>query len=307
MRVPRTRRDPTSDEDPRTPDTFVTADSHWWDGSQIYGSDERFAAAVRAGEDGNLRIDPDGLAARSRRARRPERRGGNLGRAAPHTLFMLEHNAICDRLRRAYPGWSDDRLYNTARLINAALMAKIHTTEWTPAIIAHPTTRYAMRATWSGIAGARLGRRLGHLGSGELLSGIPGSKTDHHTAPYSLTEEFVAVYRMHPLLPDEFEFRSLADDELLEQRSFPSSVRFTPGGGWKRSASRTRCTRSGSHIRGRSRCTTTHASSSTWSVPTAPAWTSRPPTSCASASAESPATTSSGACFGYGRRRRSRS
>ena len=100
-------------------------------------------------------------------------------------------------------------------------MAKIHTTEWTPAIIAHPTTRYAMRATWSGIAGARLGRRLGHLGSGELLSGIPGSKTDHHTAPYSLTEEFVAVYRMHPLLPDEFEFRSLADDELLEQRSFP--------------------------------------------------------------------------------------
>ena len=224
MAIPRTRRDPTSDEDARTPDTFVTADSHWWDGSQIYGSDERFAAAVRAGEDGKLRIGADGLPPRELE-RLVDLSGvaGNfwVGLALLHTLFTLEHNAICDRLRREYPGWSDDRLYDKARLINAALMAKIHTTEWTPAIIANPTTKYAMRATWSGIVGERLGRRLGHLGSGELLSGIPGSRTDHHGVPYSLTEEFVAVYRMHPLLPDEFSFRSATDDELLEQRPFP--------------------------------------------------------------------------------------
>jgi hypothetical protein len=224
MAIPRTRRDPTSDEDARTPDTFVTADSHWWDGSQIYGSDERFAAAVRAGEDGKLRIGADGLPPRELE-QLVDLSGvaGNfwVGLALLHTLFTLEHNAICDRLRREYPAWSDDRLYDKARLINAALMAKIHTTEWTPAIIAHPTTKYAMRATWSGIVGERLGRRLGHLGSGELLSGIPGSRTDHHGVPYSLTEEFVAVYRMHPLLPDEFSFRSATDDELLEQRPFP--------------------------------------------------------------------------------------
>lgn len=30
-----------------------------------------------------------------------------------------------------------------------------------------------------------------------------------------LTEEFVSVYRMHPLLPDEFIFRSTADDQIL--------------------------------------------------------------------------------------------
>jgi hypothetical protein len=223
MAIPRTRRDPTSDQDPRTPDTFVTDDSHWWDGSQVYGSDERFAAAARSREDGKLRIE-DGLPPRDLEAL-VDLSGvaGNfwVGLALLHTLFALEHNAICDRLRREFPGWSDDRLYNTARLINAALMAKIHTTEWTPAIIAHPTTRYAMRVTWSGIAGERLGRRVGHLGSGDLVSGIPGSKTDHHGVPYSLTEEFVAVYRMHPLLPDEFSFRSVAADELLEERTFP--------------------------------------------------------------------------------------
>src|SRR5262245_1264426 len=224
MTIPRARRDPTSDQDPRTPDTFDTADTHWRDGSQIYGSDPRFAAALRAGEDGKLRIGSDGLPPRDL-DRFVDLSGvaGNfwVGLALLHTLFMLEHNAICDRLRREFPTWSDDQLYDKARLINVAVMAKIHTTEWTPAIIAHPTTRYAMRATWSGIVGERLRRRFGHLGSGDVLSGIPGSKTDHHDVPYSLTEEFVAVYRMHPLLPDDFSFRSAAGDELLEERTFP--------------------------------------------------------------------------------------
>jgi hypothetical protein len=144
-----------------------------------------------------------------------------VGLALLHTLFTLEHNAICDRLRREFPSWSDDRLYHKARLINAALMAKIHTTEWTPAIIAHPTSRYALRATWYGIVGKRLGTRLGHLGSGDVLSGIPGSETNHHGVPYSLTEEFVAVYRMHPLIPDEFSFRSVVGDEPLAKWTFP--------------------------------------------------------------------------------------
>jgi heme/copper-type cytochrome/quinol oxidase subunit 1 len=38
------------------------------------------------------------------------------------------------------------KLFQKARLINAALIAKIHTLEWSPAIIAHPTTVYAHNA-----------------------------------------------------------------------------------------------------------------------------------------------------------------
>jgi hypothetical protein len=224
MRIARTRRDPLSDEDPTTPPTFATEDSHWWDGSQIYGSTEPIATAVRSGEDGKLRVGPDGLLPRDLDDHMDLAGvAGNfwVGLGLLHTLFTLEHNAICDALRTDYPTWSDDRLYDKARLINAALMAKIHTTEWTPAIIAHPTTRYAMRATWWGVVGERIGRRVGHLGGGETLSGIPGSKTDHHGVPYSLTEEFVAVYRLHPLLPDQFTFRSVDDHTLLEERPFP--------------------------------------------------------------------------------------
>jgi Animal haem peroxidase len=219
MRIARTRRDP-SHRDDGTPPTYVTADSHWWDGSQIYGSDAAFARAIRSGEGGKLRLDPDGQLPRDLDDK-IDLAGvaGNfwLGLALLHTLFSHEHNAICDRLAETHPELDDDALYAKARLVNAALMAKIHTVEWTPAIIAHPTTRYAMRANWYGILGKRLGKRS----KNEVLGGIPGSATNHHGVPYSLTEEFVAVYRMHPLLPDDFTFRSVATDEVLEERTFP--------------------------------------------------------------------------------------
>jgi hypothetical protein len=134
---------------------------------------------------------------------------------------MLEHNAICDRLRREYPSWTDDQLHDKARLINAALMAKIHTVEWTPALIAHPATAFASHGNWWGVLGELRGGRRGRFSAGEVLTGIPGSRTDHHGVPYSLTEEFVAVYRMHPLLPDDFDFRSVEDDRLLKSLTFP--------------------------------------------------------------------------------------
>jgi hypothetical protein len=223
MHIPRTRRDPTHTGN-GSPPTFVTADSHWWDGSQIYGSRREFTDKLRAHEEGKLRFDPTGLLPRDlEEGLDLSDVAGNfwIGLGVLHTLFSLEHNAICDALRAEHPSWSDDELFTHARLVNAALMAKIHTVEWTPAIIAHPTTRYAMNANWWGLMGERFRKRFGRLGSSEVLSGIPGSPTNHHGVPYSLTEEFVAVYRMHPLLPDEFVFRSVQNDEVLQERTFP--------------------------------------------------------------------------------------
>jgi hypothetical protein len=218
MQIERTRSDP-SDRDDGTPPTYVTADSHWWDGSQIYGSDPKVARALRTGSDGKLRLDPDGQLPRDL-DQHIDLKGvaGNfwLGLALLHTLFTHEHNAICDRLRAEHPTWTDDELFSRARLINAALMAKIHTVEWTPALITHPTTKYAMKANWYGV----LGKTLGKNSRNEVLGGIPGSEVDHHGVPYSLTEEFVAVYRMHALIPDDFTFRSIEDDHELEKRTF---------------------------------------------------------------------------------------
>jgi len=101
------------------------------------------------------------------------------------------------------------------------LMAKIHTVEWTPAIIAHPTSQAAMRVDWWGLVGKRVVRRFGHFSRWDLLTGTPGSKKNHNGAPYTLTEEFTAVYRLHPLSPDEFTFRSPDDDRVLAEHTFP--------------------------------------------------------------------------------------
>jgi hypothetical protein len=221
MEIQRTRKDPSSD--PSGPPTFVTADTHWWDASQIYGSDPAFARAIRSGDCGRLRITPQGLLPEDVEAH-VDLRGvaGNfwVGLALLHALFMLEHNAICERLHAEYPELDDDGLYEKARLVNAALMAKIHTIDWTPAIIAHPTTVRALRANWFGILGERFDKLFGRRTRLELVHGIPGSKKELCGVPYSLTEEFVGVYRMHPLIPDEYEFRALADDSLLQQRTF---------------------------------------------------------------------------------------
>ena len=48
-----------------------------------------------------------------------------------------------------------------------------------------------------------------------MIGGIVGSDQEHHAAPYSITEEFVSVYRLHPLLPDDYELRVHRDGALI--------------------------------------------------------------------------------------------
>ena len=222
MKIERTRPDPDYDPASGQPPTYITDDSHWWDGSQVYGTGDEMVALLR-GENGKLRLDPDGMLPADLDSK-IDLTGvaGNfwLGLGLLHTLFTHEHNAIVDMLQQNYPGLSEDEVYDKARLINAALMAKIHTVEWTPAVISHPTTKLAMNANWWGLAGERLTRRFGRLSGSDVISGIPGSGTDHHGIPYSLTEEFVGVYRMHPLLPDDFTFTSLETNEVLAELTF---------------------------------------------------------------------------------------
>ena len=223
MRIPRARIDPTWPDD-GTPPTFASNDTHWWDGSQIYGSDPAFAAAIRSGEGGTLRVGPDGLPPSELDAHVDlSDVAGNfwVGLALLHGLFMMEHNAICEMLRREHPSWTDDQLFAKARLINVALMAKIHTVEWTPAIIAHPTSQLAMRVDWWGLVGERAIRRFGRFSRWDVLTGVPGSKKNHHHVPYALTEEFTAVYRLHPLIPDEYTFRDPAGGGIVAELEFP--------------------------------------------------------------------------------------
>ena len=219
MRVMRTRPDPTAPPGGNHPPTHTNTGTPWWDGSQIYGTTPEQQQFIRTGQDGKLRVDSGGLPPIPDDPATDPRLvpGFWLGLLMMQTLFTREHNSICDRLRAEYPHWPEDEIYQRARLVNTALIAKIHTVEWTPAVISHPTTKIAMRANWWGLAGERVHRMFGRLSASEIISGIPGSPTEHFGVPYSLTEEFVAVYRMHPLVPDDYALRSSADDRPLMQ------------------------------------------------------------------------------------------
>ncbi len=225
MRIERTPADPTrTPEEDRAgvPPAYINTQSHWWDGSGVYGCDDATCAALRTHRDGKLKTD------RGRLPLDPETglsiTGFNdnwwIGLGLMHTLFTLEHNAIADRLKREYPGWTDEQLYQTARLINAALMAKIHTVEWTPAILPNPVMQIAMNANWWGLESERVNKAFGRLSDDEVLSGIPGSPTEHNGAPFTLTEEFASVYRLHPLIPDDITITSLKTGKVLKELQF---------------------------------------------------------------------------------------
>lgn len=251
MMIRKTRPDPTRDYQKeqqenggrlRYPPTYVNAETHWWDASQIYGSNaetitklrtfyelegDRYVATDRLVPHGklflghnDLRLDPTEL------GNALTGFAGNwwAGLSILHTVFVREHNAICDRLRLEYPYWHGDTIFAKARMINAALMAKIHTVEWTPAILAHPALQIAMNANWWGLETERLYRSIGRLSENEAFGGIPLSGVDHSGADYCLTEEFVSVYRMHPLIPDELEVRAVADGRTLAKFKMEDGV-----------------------------------------------------------------------------------
>ncbi len=251
MEVQRTHEDPSrSTADAHLPDTYQNVNTHWWDGSQLYGSSKQQNDLVREFSDGKLKVTSANSLPTDYLTGIPVT-GFNdnwwLGLSMMHQLFTREHNAIADMLKTNNPDQSDQWIYDKARLINAALMAKIHTVEWTPAIIANPVTEKAMYTNWWGISGNRENRddiqqEFENLAAAiqakdtfvtkvlginpelsealddaafieHALGGLVGSRQpDNAGTPYTLTEEFVEVYRMHPLMRDNIDIYDIGSN-----------------------------------------------------------------------------------------------
>ena len=195
----------------------------------------------------------------------------SIGLSFLHTVFVREHNAIVNAFRKharenpdadsglrnperptepiAYGKISNDELFEIARLIVAAEIAKIHTIEWTPQLLYDEPLYIGMNANWSGVfkddelaskVTQRIVRKLADSSNPKLanqffsaLSAGPGifgagsdlaypeninSGANHFGTPFNFPEEFVSVYRLHPLAPDMIEFRELSDPNKIARR-----------------------------------------------------------------------------------------
>ena len=121
MRVPKTPVDPPTVANSNRPPAYVNKNSHWWDGSNIYGSTKAEQDILRTGKDGKIKVQDDG------RLFFDETTGTEItgsrdnlwvGLSLLHSLFAREHNAICDMLKAEHADWDDQRLFQQARLIN---------------------------------------------------------------------------------------------------------------------------------------------------------------------------------------------
>ena len=161
MTVPATSLAATADGDNGRPAAFTNVETHWWDASQIYGSSDDRIKAVRtvAGQgvlpNGKLVLDDRGLLPVDSPSgvKDLELAGVNanwwIGLSVLHTLFAREHNAVVDRLKVDFPTASGEWLFGKARLVVSALLAKIHTVEWSHGIAPSWPMPMATRGTCS--------------------------------------------------------------------------------------------------------------------------------------------------------------
>ncbi len=145
-----------------------------------------------------------------------------------------------------YRDVTSDELFEIGRLVIAAEIAKIHTIEWTTQLLYDEPLHLAMNANWSGLFGNHAGvtRALetvisnlkksdtpdknaswySVLASGPGIVGLGSDKPDinggvnHFGSPFNFPEEFITVYRLHPMVPDLIEFRELSRPNAIKYK-----------------------------------------------------------------------------------------
>jgi len=145
-------------DNPRQHVNRITA---FLDLSNVYGSDEYRATWLRTLEDGKLKTSKGGkmlpwntmdgdfnspldanapfMADDTRSLIKLYVAGDIRANENPlliayHTLFVREHNRLCELEKIKHPGWNDERLYQAARKKNIAAYQKIIFDEWLPAL-----------------------------------------------------------------------------------------------------------------------------------------------------------------------------
>lgn len=195
----------------------INENSHFWDGSQIYKDSLRLkdgSGKLKMGDDGYLPLKDD----KEDVGNGPNRWYGIM---LLHLLFTKEHNYICDQLKSKFPHYNENMLYDTARLIITALIAKIHTIEWTPTILGNNITSKSQHLVYYGILGKKFKQKF-NTGIPFLSGYIQGPFIDNGIN-FSHIEEFTSVYRMHSLFPENITIQNdiiSLNDTILDKSKY---------------------------------------------------------------------------------------
>ena len=123
----------------------VNAITAYIDASQVYGSDEERALALRALDDtGRLKTSAGTLLPMDATAAFVAgdiRVNEQVGLIAMHTVFLREHNFWADRIHRDHPELSDEQIYQQARAIVGAEMQAVTYNEFLPVLLGRGALR----------------------------------------------------------------------------------------------------------------------------------------------------------------------
>ena len=117
----------------------------WIDASNVYGSDEERANELRSFKGGKLLtsdeaglflpVDPPVANGNPVFEAGDIRSTEQVGLATMHTLFMREHNRLCDEILADDPGLTDEQVYQMARKEVYSILESITFNEWLPALL----------------------------------------------------------------------------------------------------------------------------------------------------------------------------
>jgi len=188
-----------------TDDSYDNGRVAWWDASFLYGQTNEQVRRGRTYTDGLLKVNteyPNTLPTKDGILQVGDQKNSWLGVALLQELFLKEHNAIATEIAKNHPelAGNDEELFRRARLVVAAVVAKVHTVDWTCELLKTRTLEVGMKTNWYGLLGALNAPKW--LSFWKPLSLIGHKTTNDYGVPFCLTEEFVAVYRLHSLMPD---------------------------------------------------------------------------------------------------------
>jgi peroxidase len=157
----RSQTDPATGTSTSNPAQQITTVTSYFDLSQVYGSSQVVADALRTFSGGLLKTSPGNmlpydnttyftpaqitaLNMENDAEAVPEsqlfaagdvRANENLELTALQTLFVRNHNMIAGELAKDHPTWTDEQLYQEARKLNIAEYQQIIYTGWIPAVL----------------------------------------------------------------------------------------------------------------------------------------------------------------------------